>query len=207
VRGLERIGDLNGQFQNPIRFKQPAGDVLPQRLPLEQFHDDEEPAEGITDIVNGADVGMVQRRRGARFALEALERLRILRHLFRKELERDHAAEPRVLGFVDRTHPSGPNLFDNAIMGKALANLEHSEPPMTAGMAAIIGRRMHLEKTKSQSVSTRDCPPQYPLASRSRAESLQCIDVPNHNGCEMNDATDESTGIFSSECDPKSSVH
>ena len=46
-------------------------------------------AVGLVDVVNGADVGMIQRGRGARFALEPLERLPVTGDFLGQELERD----------------------------------------------------------------------------------------------------------------------
>ena len=67
-------------------------------------------------VLNGADVGMIQRRSRTRFAAEALQRSRITRHIVRQELERDEASQARVLGLVDDTHAATAELFDNAIV-------------------------------------------------------------------------------------------
>jgi len=46
---------------------------LLEGLPFEQLHGDERLAFVFINVVDGADVGMIQRRRGARLALEALQ--------------------------------------------------------------------------------------------------------------------------------------
>src|SRR5690349_880602 len=74
--------------------------------------------------MNGADVGMVQRRCRLRLALEAGERLRISGQLVRQELESDEAVEARVFRFVDHAHTASAQLLDYAIVRDGLANHE-----------------------------------------------------------------------------------
>jgi hypothetical protein len=49
-----------------------------ERLSGEHLHHDELLAIGVTNVMDGADVRMIQSRRGARFPAEAFERLRIV---------------------------------------------------------------------------------------------------------------------------------
>src|SRR5262249_19624819 len=66
------------------------------------------------DVVEGADVRMVQGGDGARFALEALTRLPVDGKVWRQHLDRDLAAKARVLGAVDLAHASGAHApFDS----------------------------------------------------------------------------------------------
>ena len=60
---------------------------------FEKFHDDEGRPSVLADVVNGADVGMVQSRGGAGFPAETFEGLRIVRDIVGQELQRDEAAE------------------------------------------------------------------------------------------------------------------
>ena len=61
-------------------------------------------------VVDRADVGVVQRGGRARLALEALERLRVAAELLGQELQRDAAAELRVLRLVDDAHAAAAEL-------------------------------------------------------------------------------------------------
>ena len=76
----------------------------------------------LIDVVDRADVGMIQRGRRARFALEALERAGLQRHVFRQELEGDRAIEPRVLGLVDDAHAAAAEEFGDLVVGNPLAD-------------------------------------------------------------------------------------
>ena len=67
-----------------------------ERLAVEQLHREIELAFVLVEAVDGADVRMIQRRRGARFAAEALDRF-IARGVARRQnLERDLAARASV---------------------------------------------------------------------------------------------------------------
>ncbi len=75
------------------------------------------------DVVDGADVGMIQRRRRARFPLKTLARLRILGQLFGKELQGHAAAEALIFRLVNHAHSAAAQLSYNAVMGDCL--VEH----------------------------------------------------------------------------------
>ena len=60
---------------------------------------------------------MVERGSRFRLALEAFERLRVVRHIIGKEFQSDGAVQSSVLGLVDHTHAATPELFEDAVMG------------------------------------------------------------------------------------------
>jgi hypothetical protein len=68
------------------------------------------------DLVNGAEVGMLQCGSRACFPAKAFERLRVLRHIVRQEFQGDKAAKVGVFSFVDHTHPATADLFDIAVV-------------------------------------------------------------------------------------------
>jgi hypothetical protein len=59
---------------------------------------------------------MVQGARGARLALETLQRLRVFSHRVGKEFERHAAPEARVFGAIHYAHAPAAQFFLNAIM-------------------------------------------------------------------------------------------
>ena len=75
-----------------------------------------------TDFVDGADVGVIQRGSRSCFAQKTLEGLLIARHVSGKKLQRDVAAERRVFGPVDHTHPAAAQLLDDAVVRDGLTN-------------------------------------------------------------------------------------
>ena len=54
--------------------------------------------------MDGADAGMIQRRRGFCLALEACERLAIPSQFVGKEFQGDEAVQAGVFGLVHHTH-------------------------------------------------------------------------------------------------------
>ena len=73
VRGIQCVGDLDPERQEQLEIDpRPPGDALLQRGALQILHHDERAAVLLADVVNGADVGMIQRGRGSGLALKAI---------------------------------------------------------------------------------------------------------------------------------------
>src|SRR5205085_4925024 len=110
MSGVEGIGDLDGPvFENNYAHGL-AAEAMVKRLTFEQLHSNEPLAILLADIEEGANIGMIERRGGASFALKTLERLGIAGHLFRQKLERDMAAKAGVFSLVDHAHAAGAEL-------------------------------------------------------------------------------------------------
>ena len=60
VRRGQGIGDLHRQIQEPLRRKRPSADLVFERSSLEMLHNDERAAFVLADVVDRADVGMIQ---------------------------------------------------------------------------------------------------------------------------------------------------
>jgi len=75
VGRIERVGELDPQVQKLLRLDGPAGDPTLQRPALQKLHGDEGLAFVLVDVVDGADVGVVQSGSGAGLTLEPLLRL------------------------------------------------------------------------------------------------------------------------------------
>ena len=89
MRCLQSIHNLQSQVHQIIGRE--AGSFLtcktvPEGLSLQQLHNDEGLPLVLFNLVDRADVGVVQRGRGAGFALETLQRLGTVRQLLRQEL-------------------------------------------------------------------------------------------------------------------------
>ena len=89
VRGIQRIANLDGAFQCLIDRQGPlelrAFDVLHDQVIR-------------TDIMEGTNVGMIQRRYSTSFVLEPFG------ELCPGNLDRDHAIEARIAGLINFTH-------------------------------------------------------------------------------------------------------
>ena len=105
-------------------------------FPSHQLHDDELHAVGLADVVDGADVGMVERRDGARLALEPLERQAVGDKRWRERLQRDDAIEPRIARPIHFAHSARAERAEHLIRSKAGAGCERQTgwiiPPRSA---------------------------------------------------------------------------
>ena len=119
VRRLERVGDLDRERQQLIDLERAPADPMLQRRPVEELHDEERAAVLLADIVNGADVGVIQRRRGACLAAESRQGLGIVGEVWRQELQRDEALQPGILGFVDDAHSAAAQLLERCGSARA----------------------------------------------------------------------------------------
>ena len=108
VRGFECFGDLDSESEQVVGTKRPLGDALLERHAVEILHDNAGAAVLLADVMNGADVRVVQRGRGTRLPLEPAERVRIARDGFGQKLERDEPVQASVLGLVHHAHPAAP---------------------------------------------------------------------------------------------------
>src|ERR1019366_4108996 len=87
-----------------------------QRHAVEKFHSEEHLPVLLANVVDRANIGMIQCRGSLRFALETGERLWIAGKLFRQEPEGDEALKPGVLGLVHHAHATAAELTDDAVV-------------------------------------------------------------------------------------------
>jgi hypothetical protein len=76
----------------------------------------------ILDFVNGADGRVIEQRRRASLALEALHGLAVAGEVVGKKLDGNVAAEAGVFRFVDNAHSAAAQFTENAVMGDRLAD-------------------------------------------------------------------------------------
>ncbi len=103
----EAGGDLSGPIGRSADRRNSVGKDFSKRLALEELHDGIGRLTVRSEIEDGEDVRVVQRRNRVRLALEARERVGVLRERFRKHFDRDIAMELRVLRAVNLSHPPG----------------------------------------------------------------------------------------------------
>ena len=141
VRRLQPISDLSGDLQHfidgrttcPLRRRgdppSPLGRVaggegfchsFPQRLPVQVLHHDEGTAFVLTDVVDRADVGVVQSRCSPRLALEAAESYGIASDSLRKKFESNETVKSGVLSLVHQAHSAATKLLENPVVRNGL---------------------------------------------------------------------------------------
>ena len=92
VCGVQGIGDLNAQIEHCFNLQRLAIDYMAEGLPLQEFHSDECSPLDFVNLIDRADVRVVECRRCSCFASESLQRMRIVGESIREELQSDVAA-------------------------------------------------------------------------------------------------------------------
>ncbi len=124
---LARLQDPRDRVAHARR--RPAREPRVEILPIEPLEDEVGLAAlGAPDIEDARDVLAVDRRRGARFAKEPLDRARVVRFLSH-ELDRDAAPEIHVPRGDDDAHTAfAEHAFDAVFLGNERAGLDaHGE--------------------------------------------------------------------------------
>ncbi len=92
-------------------------------LALDQFHHQEALRAILLETVDARDVGVLEGRKGPRFALKTCDAFWIGAHLPRQDLDRDLPIEIWVVGPVDLTHPTSTERRQNAIRTESCLRL------------------------------------------------------------------------------------
>ena len=122
MSSIEGVSDFDADIEQTFEFHRPIADAVLQGNALEKFHGDEGFVVVVADVVNGADVRMVQCGCGLGFALKAREDLRIAGDIFGQELQRHEAVQAAVFRLVDNAHTAAPELFNDAVMRDGFAD-------------------------------------------------------------------------------------
>ena len=105
VRVIERINDLSRDGRRLVELQRPRSDLLCQRRPFHELHDE----VVVTDVVQRADVGMIERGDDPCFAGETLA------ESFRRDLDGDLTRQARILRPVHLPHATHADLRGNLV--------------------------------------------------------------------------------------------
>src|SRR5216684_6661800 len=95
-----------------------------QCLPFQKLHHDKTLVFEFVDVVDSANVRVVQRRCRTRLALKTFHRWMVLGKLLGKEFQADKATQPNVLGLIHNPHAAATQLFQNTVMGDGSSDHE-----------------------------------------------------------------------------------
>jgi len=120
--GIKRIRNLDRQPEQNVGLKGPSGDAMLQRLAVQKLHNQ----EGMTilppDLMDGADIGMIECRSRLRLPLKPRQGLRVLNDVIGQKLKRDKTVEDYILSLVYNPHTAATQLFDDSVMRDGLAD-------------------------------------------------------------------------------------
>src|SRR5208283_5029202 len=126
VGSVKCVGNLNAELQQLVDLERTVLDLVLQGLTIEKLHRDKCLRILLTDVVDGADVGMIEGGGGLCLPTEAAERLRIARHFVRQELQSDETVQTSVLGLVNYAHTTTTELLDDLVVRDGL--VDHNAP-------------------------------------------------------------------------------
>jgi hypothetical protein len=95
--------------QNLVDLHRLSADAMFERQPIQILHSDEGLITVLSDFINRADIGMVERGRSTSLAPKSFERLRVMSNVFGQELQGNEAPKFDVFSLVDNTHTTPPN--------------------------------------------------------------------------------------------------
>jgi len=116
VGRFQRRCDLHGNRKRLTERQGAAGEDTFQRLAGHKLHHQEVRAVVLEQVVDGDDVGMIERRSGPRLLQEARAALRIGEDFGPQPFHRDGAAEHRILSPKDLAHPARTNFFQQFVV-------------------------------------------------------------------------------------------
>ena len=122
VSGVERVCDLDAEVEKEFEVESFAFDEVLQGAAVEKLHDDEGLTALLADVVNRADVGVIEGGCGFGLAAEASEGLRVAGQAFGKEFQGDGTMKAGVFGLIDDTHATAAELIQDAVMGERLSD-------------------------------------------------------------------------------------
>src|SRR6185503_14004812 len=125
VGRLEAVGELDAEADDLIDRQRAESELGLEPLAGDQLQHQEIDPRVAAELVDRADIRMVQAGDGERFAVEAAAGAVVSEHAGRQHLQRDVAIEMLVVGAVDDTHPAGADLFEHAEMRQRLRDQRH----------------------------------------------------------------------------------
>ena len=120
----EPFGDLRGDREDLAKGERCAGRELPERLSFDELHRDERRRIDPGDLEDRDDVGVGEGGGGTGLALEPPEALGIRGELFREDLDRDLAGEPRIPRPPDLSHPARAERGQDLVRAESRSGLE-----------------------------------------------------------------------------------
>ena len=138
VGGVQSVGNLDGQAEQNFRLDGLSGDAMLQSHTVQELHNEERMAVMLPDLMNRADIGMIESRGRLRLPLETSQCWGISGDLVRQELQGNKAMQGDVLRLVHHAHAATAQLLDDAVVRDGLADHGGAQPE-GAVMLCVLG--------------------------------------------------------------------
>src|SRR5229473_5651989 len=115
VSGIEGIRNLNRQTEQNVILHGLSGDAMLQRYAVQKFHDQEWMAVLLADLMDGADIRMIECGGRLCLPLESGQRLGVFGDVIGQKLQGDKPVQDYILGLVNDAHAPTTELLANPI--------------------------------------------------------------------------------------------
>ena len=115
VRVRQRLGDLPRDLDGVADRQRPARHASRERLAFEILHDEVVEIVLVTDVIDPADVRMLETRDRLRLAIESLAALGAHGGAAEDNFDRDRSIQPEILRTVDLAHSASAQRFDDFV--------------------------------------------------------------------------------------------
>ena len=115
MRLVQGIGYFDGDLQDLIEWQRALNQPLRQRLAFQILHDQVMSALLLADVIESADVGVLQAGDSVCFALEPLAQLGVITQMTGQDLDGNKTIQARVASFIHLAHASRADLGENLI--------------------------------------------------------------------------------------------
>ena len=137
VGGVQAIRDLDSPIQKHVQWHARVFQAMLERFPIEQFHGEKRAPVALADIVDRADVGVIDGGGRTGFAFEACHVGAVLSQILRNEFQGHIASQARIAGFPDFPHAAAAQQFQNLEVACAARRMARShrieDYPVAAG--------------------------------------------------------------------------
>ena len=121
---VQGIGDLDGDAQHFTTGNRTLDQAFGQRLAFQKFHHQVVTAVVVADVVQRADVGVIETADGLGLAGKTLPDVGAAGHAFGQDLDGDRSVQAWVVGLVDLAHAAGTGLADDFVGAEFLSRFE-----------------------------------------------------------------------------------
>jgi hypothetical protein len=142
VRRRQPVGHLRGDIDRLRRGHRAGLDHAPQSVAADQFGSDPVCAVIAADVVNGDDVGVIERAGRAGFALETGDAVRVARQGGGQYLDGHLALQPRIAGAPDLAHPAPAQQLHNLEVAQLGARAEPFDRRNRSAFQERVGLRV-----------------------------------------------------------------
>ena len=128
---VERVADLNGDAIQVRKRQRAARQAVGESFAFHVLHHQVRGAVTAANVVERADVGVVEGGDGAGFALESLQNVGTAGEILSEDLDGDGAVEARIAAAIHFPHTSSPGGGQDFIGTESRAGRKHIGDSLT----------------------------------------------------------------------------